>query len=467
MNNISTQPPMLSSIDFDSSATPNTPERADSSKDDFASMLAAMWGAPMVQQPQPVTETPAETDTTASECAAVQTELPASNLTPSPTGDILVPQPVLTYDEKPETAAAPEDGTKKIALPDISLPKQKGKSETEPADGEPIVVNQTPIVPNAQPVTETTEAKSESTVASVSSGFARQPVDGTAPDPAEPKVVSPVRRPPTFIDPQTIATAKDDVTTAQATPTEVSVTVDPARNDAQPAPAAPDQVTAEAIKREANLAASYLAQASRDSRESTFEAIKAQVSGGGPDSRSNDPAKDLAPEAKQADTVVPVNVSSAAFASTLKNQSIDTVKEAVAPQVANQIAELAANTQPRQQRSVRLRLRPEELGQVDIQLSRDSAGKVSAQVVVERDAARTALSQSLPQLRETLERAGLQVDRLNVSSDSSSFAGNGRDNQQAAQQSNRSSYLSDSSTNTSETQSKERVRDHKLLSLSA
>ncbi|HEY6803266.1 MAG TPA: flagellar hook-length control protein FliK [Pyrinomonadaceae bacterium] len=472
MNNISTLLPMIS-IDFDSNATPNAPEPADSSKDDFASMLAAMWSAPLAQQPQAVTDTPVETDSTTSvgiECPAGQPE--TTNLTPLPNGDILVPQPVLTYDDKPVTPEiTPEDGTKKIALPDISLPKQKGKVETEPTDAEPIVISQTPMVSNAQPVA-TTEAKSEqpateSPVASVN-GFARQPLDGTVPAPGEPKVVAPVRRTPTFVDPQAVASANDDTTTAQSTRTEVTVTVDPvAKSETQPVPAAPDQVTAEAIKREANLAASYLAQASRDNRESTFEAIKAQVSGGGPDSRSNDSAKDLAAEAKQADTVVPVNVSSSAFASTLKKQSIDTVNETIAPQVANQIAELAANTQPRQQRSVRLRLRPEELGQVDIQLSRDAAGKVSAQVVVERDSARAALSQSLPQLRETLERAGLQVDRLNVSSDSSSFAGNARDNQQTTHQSNRSSYLTDTSTNTSETQSQERVRDHKLLSLSA
>jgi hypothetical protein len=472
MNNISTLQPMISSIEFDSNATPNTPEPADSSKDDFASMLAAMWGAPVAQQPQPITETPVETDTTAPECATVQAEASASNLTPLPNGDILVPQPVLTYDDKPETTVTPEDGTKKIAVPDISLPKQKGKVETEPADIEPIVINQMPMVSNAQPATEATELpKSDptsQTPVAPGNGFARQPLDGTAPDPGEPKFVAPVRRPPTFIDPQAVATAKDDAATAQPTRTEVSVTVDPVgKSDAQPAAAAPDQVTAEAIKREANLAASYLAQASRDSRESTFEAIKAQVSGGGPDSGSNDSAKDLASDTNQADTVVPVNVSPAAFASTLAKNSLDTVQETVAPQVANQLAELAANTQPRQQRSVRLRLRPEELGQVDIQLSRDSAGKVSAQVVVERDSARAALSQSLPQLRETLERAGLQVDRLNVSSDSSSFAGNARDNRQTAHESNRSSYLTGSSANTSETQSKERVRDHKLISLSA
>jgi len=247
---------------------------------------------------------------------------------------------------------------------------------------------------------------------------------------------------------------------------EVSTTFDksPTKVDpGTPAPTAPDQVTAEAIKREANLVASYLAQSTRDSRESAFEVIKAQVSGNGAESKSKD-SND--PDTKEL-TLNTVDVSSVSFVSTLKKHSIDTVKEIVSPQVANEIADLASLTQPRQQRSVRLRLRPEELGQVDIQLSRDSAGKVSAQVVVEREAARTALAQSLPQLRETLERAGVSVDRLNVSSDASSFAGTNRDNSQSTDESHRSSFGNQSSTSTSETQAKERVREHKLLSLSA
>src|SRR6185436_17846419 len=144
----------------------------------------------------------------------------------------------------------------------------------------------------------------------------------------------------------------------------------------------------------------------RDNRESTFEAIKAQVSGNAAD--NGDSSADA--DTNQKESTVAMNAGALNFAAAFKKHSIETVKEIAGPQVANQIVDLAVATQPRQQRSVRLRLRPEELGQVDIQLTRDAAGRVSAQVVVEREAARAALTQSLAQLRETLERAGLSVD---------------------------------------------------------
>src|SRR5262249_25435066 len=121
-----------------------------------------------------------------------------------------------------------------------------------------------------------------------------------------------------------------------------------------------------------------------------------------------------------------------------------------------------------QPRSVRLRLRPEELGQVEIQLTRDSSGKVSAQLSVERENTRAVLVQSLPQLRQTLERAGVTVERLQVTSETLAFARDGRDTrQQVAHEATRSSFSKTESLDESETRSKDRVRDHKLLSLSA
>jgi flagellar hook-length control protein FliK len=464
MNPISTLLPMTS-IEFDPNTAPAPAEPAESSSDDFASMLASVWCAPTTPQ-APTPEVLAEPETAkaaptfGTECPGAQPDVAPASVNPLPNGDILIPQPILTYDDKPAggESLTVEQGGRKIALPDISLPVPKGKDAEDKKDvaAEPIAIDQ--VVPTPQ---------TQTPVVPPTKGFARPPLTGTVVDPLEPKVNTPIRRPPTFSEPPAVSTSSNgnEVTMLEAPRVEVSVSnpTAPAGDSTSPAPPAPDQVTAEAIKREANLAASYLAQSTRDSRESTFEALKAQVSGNGPDARSND--ADGETSAKDSPTTM--NLTPVNFASALNKHSVETVKELVTPQVANQLVDLAAATQPRQQRTVRLRLRPEELGQVDVQLSRDSAGKVSAQVVVERDSARSALTQSLPQLREALERAGLQVDRLTVSSDASSFAGSSRDNRQSTNDSPRSSSGHESSASTSETQSKERVRDQKLLSLSA
>ena len=458
MNNISTVLPMIS-FEFDPGATAQPSEPLDSSPENFASMLASMWCAPAA--PQPLNqEISADSESLKPSAPAVTDYL--SNQTDQPidpfTGEVMTPQPILTFEGAPTVVeSTPSDlVNKKTALPDVSLPeptKEKAEGLTRYV---PIVVDQPIVASNVQP-------NVRQQVGPVGQGFVRPPLDANPSDPLTPKVNVPTRRPPTFIDQQSTSTS-NDFNIPEVSVEEIRVTADKSTTHMDSvSPAPPDQFTAEAIKREANLVASYLAQSTRDNRESAFEAIKTQVSGNGAESNSSE-SNDR--DTKDS-TLNSMNLGSLNFASNLKAQSAETVKEIVSPQVANQIAELASTTQPRQQRSVRLRLRPEELGQVDIQLSRDSAGKVSAHVVVEREAARTALAQSLPQLRAALERAGLSVDSLNVSSDTSSFSGTSRDHSQSTDESHRSSSSNQSSTNTSETQSKERVREHKLLSLSA
>ena len=459
MNNISTVLPMIS-IEFDPSAAAPQSEPAESSADDFASMLASMWCAPVTPQ-QPLPEVVIE-PVAGAPTVAVETECSSTPADAPVAGDVMIPQPILTFETSPVAVepAPVEQVSKKIALPDISLPARKEKIEEESKDTDPIVIEQTTSTVNTQPIMTVAPQP----VTQSGKGFARQPID-SVPDPLEAKINIPSRRVPTFVEP-TATTSEKEVSIPVPPNAEVIVSVEKnAVDDTSKAAATvvPDQVTAEAIKREANLAASYLAQSTRDNRESTFEAIKAQVSGNSAD--TSDSSADA--DTNQKDSTVAMNAGALNFAAAFKKHSIETVKEIAGPQVANQIVDLAVATQPRQQRSVRLRLRPEELGQVDIQLTRDSAGRVSAQVVVEREAARAALTQSLAQLRETLERAGLSVDQLNVSSDASSFAGTARENGKTRDESQRSSLGNETLTNAVETQPKERVREHKLLSLSA
>jgi flagellar hook-length control protein FliK len=137
-------------------------------------------------------------------------------------------------------------------------------------------------------------------------------------------------------------------------------------------------------------------------------------------------------------------------------------------QLTKPVLETINTIPPKQTRSIRIRLRPEELGQVDVQLSRDAAGKVSAQMLVERENARQILAQTLPQLKLALEQAGLVVDQLHVSSDSSAFTGGARNQErQPAEDNSRAAFVQSNQASTSNVSAHDQVRDHKLLSLNA
>lgn len=68
----------------------------------------------------------------------------------------------------------------------------------------------------------------------------------------------------------------------------------------------------------------------------------------------------------------------------------------------------------REGRTLRLRLNPEELGQIEIRLTRDAEGRLSAQLIAKHETTRDVLIDGMSHLRVALERAGLTVDRLDV-----------------------------------------------------
>ncbi len=88
--------------------------------------------------------------------------------------------------------------------------------------------------------------------------------------------------------------------------------------------------------------------------------------------------------------------------------------ESIARQVAEPMVEAAEHLPAGNSRSLRLTLRPEEFGQVELQITRDADGRVHAVFAAERESASQALHEGIPHLRESLERAGLQVDQLIV-----------------------------------------------------
>lgn len=88
---------------------------------------------------------------------------------------------------------------------------------------------------------------------------------------------------------------------------------------------------------------------------------------------------------------------------------------AVVAQTAAQVLSAAEGVARRETRTLRFDLKPENLGRVEIELTRSGEGRVRAHLMAERGETTQALHDGLGQLRESLERAGLTVERLDVS----------------------------------------------------
>lgn len=114
------------------------------------------------------------------------------------------------------------------------------------------------------------------------------------------------------------------------------------------------------------------------------------------------------------ESAVPVPVTSHSRA----EQKIETTAQAEAQTVISQAAEpvisAAEGLAPREARTLRLTLNPQELGRLEVRLTRDDDGRLSASFAAERETTRQALSAGLAELRQTLERAGLPVERLEI-----------------------------------------------------
>jgi flagellar hook-length control protein FliK len=65
-------------------------------------------------------------------------------------------------------------------------------------------------------------------------------------------------------------------------------------------------------------------------------------------------------------------------------------------------------------KEARLSLNPEHLGQIDVKITLHANGQLVAQLTADSTAGRQLLESQLPQLRQTLQNQGLQVERLEV-----------------------------------------------------
>ncbi|MEW6736403.1 MAG: flagellar hook-length control protein FliK, partial [Acidobacteriota bacterium] len=95
----------------------------------------------------------------------------------------------------------------------------------------------------------------------------------------------------------------------------------------------------------------------------------------------------------------------------------------LARQLYKPIAE-ATNTLANQQtRKLQIHLHPEQFGKVEIEITRDSHGRLNAQIVTETAVACDLLTEGITSLRESLTEAGLTVDHLAVRAESGENGG--------------------------------------------
>ena len=106
--------------------------------------------------------------------------------------------------------------------------------------------------------------------------------------------------------------------------------------------------------------------------------------------------------------------ASATSSAAVRDASLNTA-QTVTAQIAHALTEAVREVSTRREaRSVRLRLHPEELGEVQISVTIDGKGRLSAQITAEHDLTRRAIAGGLDHLRDHLGRAGVDLTSLDI-----------------------------------------------------
>jgi flagellar hook-length control protein FliK len=106
--------------------------------------------------------------------------------------------------------------------------------------------------------------------------------------------------------------------------------------------------------------------------------------------------------------------------------------QVVVKQIEPKIIEMAEFLKSNEEKQlIKLRLKPTELGEVEIRIERDSVGNIRAHFHTTSETTRHILSESLGQLRDSLQNSGLKVESLEVSSNPQPSAGNEKGDQQS------------------------------------
>jgi len=363
-----------------------TKDPADTGADQFAAMLASLC---LASQPQPQAMPAAKLQETPMADGIVDPEILVCDST------LVPPAPVINLQTTAiETGEAPE------GLPTVlSLPQ----ANTEPA---PVSLLQIPATPTPKQETASHSFTSQIEAIRVTGTTLAPAVNGaTAPTgligPMQPAIeIAEIRlRPAEGLDAPSLQVIADNNLNEQT-------------------------LQVEAARRDANLVAGYLAQSTRIDRENGAAGLKTLVAGNGFDLRGDDGERDLHFESRIHFSALGGEVS---FAATVRDLQSDGHATSIQTQTISEIMAQAETLSEGQMRSFRLRLKPPELGQIDIQVTRDAHGRISAHISAERETARGALFRSLDQLRETLSRAGLNVDKLQISADPGLLGNRGND----------------------------------------
>lgn len=114
-------------------------------------------------------------------------------------------------------------------------------------------------------------------------------------------------------------------------------------------------------------------------------------------------------------------------------------------QLENPLVELAAKVEHlREPQTVKLRLRPEELGTVEIKIERAATGELKAHLQTETETARQIISENLSHLRDALQQSGFKVDRLDVSCNAFTNSNLGNNSGQTTQDQKFENYINGS-----------------------
>jgi len=223
----------------------------------------------------------------------------------------------------------------------------------------------------------------------------------------------------------------------------------------------------QAAQRDADLVAGQLAEASRAHRESNpLLAIRKQF---GTDAGLNNQKEEPEPSPVVIDGTTTLAKSGLPFSAIEEDLTSEETTKSIAAQASDRIVAIAETLSVRQIRSIRLHLKPEALGRVEIQIKRDAEGKISVYLTAQRETSRQSLSQSMDQLRQTLERAGVNVNQLHVKAETGGYRS--YRNHENPQSQNRRPHSINSRSQTTDLVTEESgangVRIDKLLSLSA
>jgi flagellar hook-length control protein FliK len=220
--------------------------------------------------------------------------------------------------------------------------------------------------------------------------------------------------PPTLPDGKTVAMEKD-----WAWHEEIKAAAEEAgAADSTEMTGAIETPRTETAQREAISLTSLLAEASRGDKAARGGITMAQALGetysGAPQRQASGEGESFTQETMNSTALETASPSAAAAAGApaLEATARDIITQSLGPLIA-----LAESLARRESRTLRVRLRPEELGEVELQVTRDAQGRLSAHLAAAQETARDALAHGLGHLRAALERAGIAFERLEVSSD--------------------------------------------------